>query len=317
MNEFEFIDRYLKPRSKTDDSLLVGIGDDAAILKVNSNQFWHISTDMLIADRHFFSDEAADKIAYKSLAVNFSDMAAMTSWPKWVLLSVAFPKLDEQWLNTFFESFNSVLDTYHVKLIGGDTTRGEVLTLNITIIGESDQLGSQRNTAKVGDDIWVTGQIGLAVAALYHHWNNVNLQEDEFKICEQARIHPAIRVDFMFQARNLIHAAQDISDGLLQDLNHILTASAVGAKIDIATVPSLCSLQKYKYYNDWILNGGDDYEIVFTAPKNNREKLEELANKNLVPLHKIGEIIEGAGYMLTHESREINYTKKGFDHFEK
>ncbi|MCV2509247.1 MAG: thiamine-phosphate kinase [Neisseriaceae bacterium] len=310
------MNQYLKPSNERDDTLLLGIGDDAATLKLNTHQFWHISTDMLIADRHFFSNESPENIAYKSLAVNFSDMAAMGAWPKWLLLSVAFPQLDKDWLDIFFNTFNQVLASYHVKLIGGDTTQGPITTLNITIIGESDRLGLQRNDAQIGDDIWVTGQIGLAAAALYHHWDKINLHEDEFKICEQARVHPTIRVDFMFQARNLIHAAQDISDGLLQDLGHILTASQVGAKVNLETIPSIQALKKYEYYNDWVLNGGDDYEIIFTAPKNNQEKLVSLAREASVPLHKIGEVTKNTECILMCNDKIVSYSKKGFDHFE-
>ena len=317
MREFEFINHYLRARCHFDDRLLLGIGDDAATIRADQNHCWHISTDMLLENQHFFSWDDAQTIAYRSLASNFSDMAAMGAKARWVLLSLATPSLKKSWLDKFFTTFFALLDHYRVQLIGGDTCKGSSLIINITIIGETEGRGLQRDNAYEGDDIWHTGRLGLAVAALYHHWHKVILSKEIFEICEQHRQYPPIYLSFMSRAKTLIHAAQDLSDGLLQDLNHILNSSHKGAKINLDAITSLSELEEYPYYNEWILSGGDDYEILFTADKKNRMALLNLAKEEGIQLNHIGEICTNSGLHIMKANQPLRYSRKGFDHFEK
>ena len=316
MREFEFIDHYLRARCHPDDSLLLGIGDDAASIRSDQNRCWHISSDMLLENEHFFSWDNAQTVAYRSLATNFSDMAAMGAKARWILLSLAAPSLKKSWLDEFFATFFALLDCYHVQLIGGDTCKGSSLIINITIIGETEGRGLQRDNAYEGDDIWHTGRLGLAAAALYHHWHKVILKKEIFTICEQHRRYPPIYLSFMSRAKPFIHAAQDLSDGLLQDLNHILSSSHKGAKINVDAIASLGKLEEYSYYNEWILSGGDDYEILFTADKKNRTALLNLAKEEGVQLSHIGEICANSGLHVMKANEPLWYSHKGFDHFE-
>ncbi|MFH4416257.1 MAG: thiamine-phosphate kinase [Neisseriaceae bacterium] len=317
MDEFQFIQHYLVNKQTWPDTFLeLGIGDDAAILRMNSEQALCISADMLQEGVHFFATDLPQDIAYKAVAVNFSDMAAMGVRPRWLLLTLALPVLEKVWLDAFFDSFYSLLEKYRVKLIGGDTTRG-TCTISITVMGENGTKGGlRRDQAVVEDDIWVTGRVGLAAAALSHHYQQVHLSSEVFNLCEKARLRPPIRIEFMARAAPWIHAAQDISDGLLQDLEHILVASGVGARILVEEIPSLRELEEYTFYQHWLLNGGDDYECIFTASPIYRMQLEALAKELAVPLHLVGKITSTQGYSLFNKGRSISsFCKKGFNHF--
>ena len=167
MTEFDFIRRYLK-KQQDDAQVVLGIGDDAAIIRPQVGFDLCFSSDMLLKGRHFFADVQPDDLAWKVLAVNISDMAAMGATPRWVLLSVGLPELDESWLHRFCNNLFDLAQRFGVTLIGGDTTRGD-LVFNVTIIGELPTgKALRRDAAKEGDDIWVSGQIGLAAAGLNH-----------------------------------------------------------------------------------------------------------------------------------------------------
>lgn len=340
MDEFSFIKNYL-PNYKPDSELLCGIGDDAAILRPQQGFDWHISTDMLVAGRHFFSDISADDLAYKILAVNVSDMAAMGAIPKYVLLSSALPELNELWLNNFQKSLLQTLEEYSIKLIGGDTVKGDYV-FNITIIGQTPSgQALKRNGAKVGDDIWVSGKIGLAAAGLYFEEqcrkkscglkyildNKLSLPEsicnfsqDTISICLDKLLRPTPRVKLGVLLLNIAHSALDISDGLLQDLSHILESSNVSAIIDINKIPSLYELSLSDKYQQWILSGGDDYELIFTAAPDNEEHIKSISQIANIEVAKIGKIIDRDGNFLykvfdNKNGHEIKQIYTGFNHF--
>lgn len=335
MKEFEFIHRFLS-EVPIDRQVLLGIGDDAAVVMPTAQHGLCISSDMLVAGRHFFPDVAPEDLAYKILAVNLSDIAAMGARPKWVLLSAALSQLEEKWIEAFCKSLFATLAEYGATLIGGDTTRGPDV-FNITILGEAVGKVLQRNHAEDGDDIWVSGRVGLAAAALHQHFGDICLPDEVFLACEQARLRPTPRVALGQELAkyNLANAAQDISDGLAQDLCHILTASQKHAILYADAIPSLPNLRQYltdvDYYR-YVLAGGDDYELLFTAKPESAKAIEDIAQKHQLPLTRIGKISAQSFDKVSREEDSENFVADlrienavgepiilqtlGFDHFE-
>ena len=317
MKEFDFIKQHLAARQDHDAQVILGIGDDAAIIRPQAGLDIHISSDMLLGGRHFFTDVKPADLAHKVLAVNLSDMAAMGATPKWATLSVALPQLDEAWVSAFCDSLFALADAHGLQLVGGDTTRGEWV-FNVTIMGQTPQgLGLRRAAAEVGDDVWVSGRLGLACAALYDHWNEVHLDDDVFTMCEAARLRPQARVALGQGLLTIAHAAQDVSDGFAQDLQHILTASQVGAVVNVDALPTLPELKQYEQWQQWVCAGGDDYELVFTAPVAQREAIMAVAAQTQTAVTLVGKVTLDAGLKLIDASgEEVVLTHKGFDHFE-
>ncbi|MBP6561977.1 MAG: thiamine-phosphate kinase [Neisseriaceae bacterium] len=315
MNEFDFIRRYLNQAQK-DSELILSIGDDAAILRPNPAYDLHISADMLVENRHFFAGVDPADLAHKTLAVNLSDMAAMGAKPRWAVLSVALPELDAAWLKAFCDQLFALANEHGVQLIGGDTTKGP-LTLNVTIIGQTPKgQGLRRSHAKVGDDVWVSGQLGLAACALHHHLDNEALPADVFALFEQVRNRPTARVALGRALLPYAHAAQDVSDGLAQDVQHILAASGVGARIDGDAVPTHDYIRRLPNHYAYALAGGDDYELLFTAPTACRVALAEISHQVGVPITKIGTVTAQTGLQLVNQAGEpILLNQYGFDHF--
>ncbi|WP_416192118.1 thiamine-phosphate kinase [Neisseria sp. CCUG12390] len=320
MTEFDFIQKYLKNQQQ-DHQIVLGIGDDAAIVRPRSGFDLCFSSDMLLKNRHFFENITPENLAWKVLAVNISDMAAMGAEPKWVLLSAGLPELAEDWLHRFCNSFFGLLQRFGISLIGGDTTRGD-LVFNVTIIGELPQgKALRRDAAKVGDDIWVSGKIGLAASALNCLLKQCDLSPEVFQQCETELLRPMPRVALGQAILDLAHAAQDISDGLAQDIGHILTASNVGAEIWAEQVPTLPELKESLSHEQWLkytLAGGDDYELVFTAPENCREALQAASQQSDTPITRIGKITDSGRLKVVNsvsDDVEITLTSLGFDHF--
>ncbi len=316
MNEFDFINQYLRSQ-KTSTDIVLGIGDDAAIVRPTLGMDWHFSSDMLLENRHFFADVGAKDLAHKVLAVNLSDMAAMGATPKWALLSVALPQLEETWLAEFCQSLFAVAGQYGLQIIGGDTTKGS-LTFNVTIIGQTEQgKALRRDAAQIGDDVWVSGEIGLAAAALNHHWQHVQLPEGVFSVCEDKRLRPTPRVALGQAILDLAHAAQDVSDGLWQDLGHIAKASNVGMVIDFAAIPTLPDLKLYPEHQAWVLSGGDDYELIFTAPSHLRADILAAGKATETQVTRIGTVNDNRelGVCVQEQGQNIQLNHRGFDHF--
>lgn len=317
MKEFDFIKQYLNRPQSDDGQVVLGIGDDAAIIRPDAGQDIHISSDMLLGGRHFFTDVSAADLAHRVLAVNLSDMAAMGATPKWALLSVALPDLQEAWLREFCDALFAMASEHGVRLIGGDTTKGDWV-FNVTIMGQTPQgMGLRRDAAKVGDDVWVSGHLGLACAALHDHWLNVHLPNELFQLCEAARLRPQPRVALGQRLLHLAHAAQDVSDGFAQDLGHILTASAVGAVVNVDALPTLSELKQFEQWPQWVAAGGDDYELVFTAPMAQRAAIVAAGQACGVMVTPVGQVVAGSGLQLQDAvGTPISLTHEGFDHFE-
>lgn len=317
VKEFDFIYRYLNKSVKSADTLL-GVGDDAAIVRVPEGFDLHISTDMLVENRHFFSNDPPETLGERILAVNLSDMAAMGATPRWVLLSAALPELTENWVEPFCRGFFSLAEKHQVELIGGDTTKSDVRTFNITIMGLAPKgLALKRSDAQVDDDIWVSGQLGLAAFALASIWGHEHdVPDDVFEDCEIARRSPVARIALGEGLLNIAHAAQDVSDGLTQDLMHILKASNVGASLWADAVPTHEFIAELPNKHQYSLAGGDDYELVFTAPKNQRQNIEALGLSLSLPLSRIGQIEAASGLRIIDvNGRPVLLNSFGFDHF--
>lgn len=318
MGEFDFIRDYLLAGQVADADVLLGIGDDAAIVRPQAGFDLCFSSDMMLVGRHFFADAAPADVAHKLLAVNFSDMAAMGAVPRWVLLSAALPVLDAAWLRPFADSLFVFLRRHQTVLIGGDTTRGDMV-FNISIIGQVPSgKALRRDAAQVGDDIWLSGQVGSAAAALRHILGQCTLPPDVFAECETALLRPEPRLALGQALLPFAHAAQDVSDGLLQDLQHILTASGVGAVVEMEAVPVLAALRAALPETAWqdaALCGGDDYELVFTAAPADREKVMQAAQVSGTRVTRIGQITASGGLTVRHNGSVMPVVMGGFDHF--
>lgn len=314
MAEFELIAKYFTRPAAAD----LGVGDDAALIRVRPGCQLAVSADMSVAGTHFFADIDPFAIGWKSMAVNVSDMAAMGAEPKWATLSIALPALDESWLQGFSQGLFACADAFGVSLIGGDTTRGP-LNIAINIMGEVPQSQAlQRKGAQAGDDVWVSGVLGLAALWLQHRLGKLEIHAEELPALASVMHHPQPRVALGLALRGVATAALDISDGLLADLDHILAASAVGAELDWAAIPKPVLLQttlSASVLQQVVLAGGDDYELCFTAAPQHRDVLQALSSRLAVPLSRIGQITAQAGLRVLNGEAHIDLSQKGYDHF--
>jgi thiamine-monophosphate kinase len=289
----------------------VAIGDDCALLRPNAGLELAVTTDMLVEGRHFLPGADPASLGYKSLAVNLSDLAAMGAAPRFALLCLGLPSVDEPWLQAFSAGFFELAERHGVELIGGDTTRSPLRTVAITAIGEVPAgVALFRGAARPGDDIWVSGELGGAALALVHP-----------EIASAgAKLHrPEPRVELGERLRGLAHAAIDVSDGLTSDLGHILERSQVGALVHYAQVPRpqvFRELGERQLEQDSVLSGGDDYELLFTAPPERRDELAALSRELQLPLTRIGSIQPGAPRLqvLDAQGRPMAF-RRGYDHF--
>ncbi|WP_024929688.1 thiamine-phosphate kinase [Methylophilus sp. OH31] len=314
MAEFALIAKYFTRPAQAD----LGVGDDAALIRVRSGYQLAVSADMSVAGTHFFADIDPFVIGWKSMAVNVSDMAAMGAEPKWATLSIALPEVDGSWLQRFSDGLFACADAFGVSLIGGDTTRGP-LNVAINIMGEVPQgQALQRNGAQAGDDIWVSGVLGQAALWLQHRLGKLDVHAEELAALATAMHHPQPRVALGLALRGMATSALDISDGLLADLAHILEASAVGAELDWAAMPKpLLPLSSVTdtVLQQAVLAGGDDYELCFTAAPQHRDALQALSTQLGLPLSRIGKVTAHAGLQVFNGEARIDLSQKGYAHF--
>jgi len=309
MNEFDLIRDYFTWAIE-DSSVVLGMGDDAALFSIEPGYQLVTTTDSLIEGVHFSSGTPAKDIALKSLAVNLSDIAAMGAQAKYFTLAITLPKIDQSWLKEFSDSLRQLSINYKVSLIGGDTTRGP-LNINITMIGIIE--GSKvlkRSGARPGDSIYVSGTIGDAGFCLWKLSNGLIPSSQEVKKLNS----PTPRIELGLELKNLASACIDISDGLEQDLSHILTASSVGAVIEVEKIPISEALNAHiKDTNDWSipLCGGDDYELCFTIPEGNEEALFKISKSCNVDITKIGIVSES----LVLQIDGFDGPRKSYQHF--
>ncbi len=315
-SEFDLIERYFNRPTK---HTTLGIGDDAALISLAHGMELAISVDMLVAGTHFFHDADAYQLGWKSLAVNVSDMAAMGAKSRWATLAIALPDANKNWLAEFSRGFFACADTFDIDLVGGDTTRGP-LTISIQIMGEIPSgKAIKRSGAMAGDDIWVSGNLGSAALGLAHLQGKITIPEQTLSVCLDALNKPIPRATLGLKLPSLAHSCIDISDGLLADLSHILKASNLGAALCLDKIPCHDFLRKQldtPAFQQYLLAGGDDYELLFTAPPEAREPLSQLSIQLNLPLSLIGETTQDTELSVHYKHQKLVITKKGFDHFD-
>jgi len=302
-SEFEIIGRYF---SRPAPGALLGVGDDAALVRPAAGCELAVSTDLLLEGRHFAAGAAPRALGHKALAVNLSDMAAMGATPRWATLALALPAADEGWLEAFAAGFYALAARYQVDLVGGDTTRGP-LTLGVTILGEVPAgRALRRDGARPEDDVWVSGELGGAAFALEH-------PEDA---AAAKRLHePEPRVALGERLRGLASAAIDLSDGFAQDLGHVLERSGVAAAVRYADLPKF-RIADPALERRCVLAGGDDYELAFCAPPAARARIEALALPLGLALSRVGSIRAGTPrlQLVDAQGRAMDIAP-GYDHF--
>ncbi len=309
-SEFDLIRRYF---TRATPGAVLGVGDDAALLALTPGSQLAVSTDMLVSGRHFFANADPESLGHKALAVNLSDLAAMGAKPRWATLALALPEANEAWLSAFARGLYGLADAHGVELIGGDTTRGP-LNLCITVLGELEPgQALRRDAACVGDDVWVSGELGGAALALRHLRGELDLGAAADLALE--RLHrPRPRLELGMRLRGLAHAAIDLSDGLLADLGHILELSGVGARLDRAAIPFAAGFSDFTAYFDvCALAGGDDYELCFTAAPTCADAVRQAARECEVAVTQIGRITERPE-LVDADGRVFAHTR-GYDHF--
>lgn len=315
-DEFAIIERYFSDIGGPAGNTVLGVGDDAAVVDVPPGHQLVVSMDTLLGGIHFPLETCPADIAYKALAVNLSDLAAMAASPAWFLLSLTLPENDSNWLSQFASGLKQTADNFELQLIGGDTCRGELsITIQIAGLVPSDRFVTRRH-ARPGDLILVSGELGNAGLGLAQKQGEVDLPRDLQSKCLQALNRPRPRLELIPFLREFASAAIDISDGLQGDLGHVLKASGCGASISRDAIPVNAWIEQQQAYH-YALGAGDDYEICCCVPARHEGEIE---NWNLghseCRLTVIGEVTE-SGYVLQEGERLIDLTNlQGYRHFD-
>jgi thiamine-monophosphate kinase len=318
--EFELIDRYFTHPARR---AILGVGDDAALVKAGSGKLLAVATDMLVGGRHFFPDADPESVGHKALAVNLSDMAAMGATPRWATLAVALPHADPSWLAAFSRGFMRLARKCDVDLIGGDTTRGP-LNICVQIIGEVPARHAlRRDAARPGDDIWVSGVLGDAALAVAAGEKRIKLTPAERARAAKRLDWPEPRLALGIALRGVARSAIDVSDGLVADLGHICERSGVAAVVAIERLPVSAMMRRHlqsAVAKAALLSGGDDYELCFTAAPARRAGVERAAARARSRVTRIGRVIrapEGACHVAVVDGGGLPLALKrgGFEHF--
>ncbi|KQY49906.1 thiamine-monophosphate kinase [Lysobacter sp. Root494] len=312
--EFDLIER-IRRRASLREDVILGIGDDAAIVQVPAGKQLVIAADTINRGIHFPDNTAPGDIGWKSLAVNLSDIASMGAEPAWCTLSLSLPTGDAGWVDAFLDGFLELAALHRVALIGGDTTRGP-LSISVTVHGFVEPgRALLRSSAFEGDDVWVTGTLGEATAALTQWQAGASVDP----VLRMRLDRPTPRLAVAARIAGIAHACIDVSDGLLADLQHICSASRVGAEVELEMLPALPELvaafepQRRQAIQ---ATGGDDYELCFTASSSARDEIARIAAETNTPITCIGRIVAGQGTRaLRSDGSEWIAPSQGFVHF--
>lgn len=283
-----------------------GIGDDCAIIPMNSQKEIVITTDTLVNGVHFLKNANPYILGRKSLAVNISDVAAMAATPKWAFLSLSLcSNMELDYIESFMKGFYSMANEFGVELLGGDTTGSSNFVITVTLIGENPINKSvKRSGANIGDYVYVTGEIGCSYTGLIAIKKNL----EGFERAKKKHMDPTPRIKEALAVREFASAMIDISDGLLQDCSHICEESSVGIEINLNEIP-LC--RESLVDRTEMIAGGEDYELIFTADKKYEKVLRNIEN-----IKKVGRVTDGNGVKVIEKGRELHIKHLGFKHFQ-
>jgi thiamine-monophosphate kinase len=319
VDEFELIRRFFVPREKG-AGVTIGVGDDGAVMVPAEGRSLVAVVDTLVEGVHYPAGFPATDVGFRALAVNLSDVAAMGGTPRWMTLALTLAEADESWLAGFAAGLFESADEYSVALVGGDTTRGAQTVISVQLLGEvAPNAILTRAGATPGDGIYVTGSVGDAAAGLALLDAPATVHPDseaEYLVRRFAR--PAARVAFGASLGGIATAAIDLSDGLGTDLRKLLEASGAAGTIDLALLPVSRQLRgKFGQERalDFALDGGDDYELCFTAKPSAHGHLNEVAVKARLAITRIGQVTTGAGLYCIRDGRTEPYQDRGYRHF--
>ena len=314
LGEFDLIERFFSRGSGRRDVLL-GVGDDAALLEVPAGRALVAAVDTLVEGRHFLPDAPPESVGHQALAVNLSDLAAMGADPAWALLSLSLPESDAAWLQSFAAGLYSLAGRHGVALVGGDTVRGPRV-VTVTALGYVEPaLALRRDGARPGDVLFVSGWPGEAGAGLEALRSGTGAGDADPLVRRYRYAEP--RLELGRALRGLASAAMDVSDGLYGDLQKLCKASGVGARLDLGRLPVSAELARRRSRADCercVLFGGDDFELLFTVPAERAAGIEGAVPAGL-PVHRIGVIEPGAGVRCLRGGRVEQLRGGGYDHF--
>jgi thiamine-monophosphate kinase len=322
LGEFDLIDRYFAPGTpgvKRRTDVILGIGDDAALLRCSPDQELVVAVDTLVAGRHFPADSESRSIGHRALAVNLSDLAAMGATPAWATLALTIPSADAGWLDGFSAGFMKLAAAHGVELVGGDTTAGP-LTISVQILGQVDRGSAlRRSGAQPGDILAVTGTLGDAGAGLALVTGRASAGDRMAAALLIERFeYPTPRVQFGSNARGIASAAMDLSDGLAGDLPKFSRASGLAAQVDVGRLPlsdALRSAVAVSQAREWAIAAGDDYELLVAVAPQRFDELAAVAGRLNLTLTAIGELRRGTGVTWALEGLSFAAPARGYDHF--
>lgn len=315
MNEFDLIKKYFTFTSK---HAYLGVGDDAALIPLNKNEFMAISMDTLNIGHHFNEDSDPYYLGWKSLAVNVSDIVSMGGQPRYALLSISLKEVDVNWIGKFTKGIKACAKKYNIEIIGGDTNKGSA-SISIAITGNvSSKNVLKRSGALPEDEIWVTDEIGYA-ALHFNQYSQLPKYKQSISNCLKKRSleefqKPQPPLEFVQEAKSMINSAIDLSDGLAGDLKHILNSSSVGAKIEINAIPMHKWFKENNQF-ELAMCGGEDYQILMTIQQKYHSKIQNLLKKYSLKGAMIGKITKDKKIEYTLNGKKIEVSKKGFSHF--
>lgn len=333
-SEFQLIQQFFQQEQadlllteKAQAGVLLGIGDDCALLQLPANQQLATSVDTLVADIHFPADAKPDDIAERALRTNLSDLAAMGAEPLWFTLALTLPKnshyAGEEWLRGFSRGLFRTANQYEIVLVGGDTTSSPEgsgnLVISIQVMGALNaHQALRRDGASIGDFVCVTNYLGDGAAALAVIQQRLSLGDEHTQYLRERFYRPLPRLQESALLRSIASAALDVSDGLVADLNHICEASDLGAVIDVASLPlspALQAINDLQQARTWALSGGDDYELCFTVPPGKMPELAMLIAEGKLQATVIGEMVAGSGVHCELQGEVFELNQQGYQHF--
>ncbi|HEX3602635.1 MAG TPA: thiamine-phosphate kinase [Steroidobacteraceae bacterium] len=318
LGEFDLIRRFFLKPLRPDSGVILGIGDDAALLDLPKGSVLVASVDTIVAGRHFLQGADARAIGHRALAVNLSDMAAMGATPAWATLALTIPDADSGWLEKFAAGFFALAEAHAVALVGGNTTRGP-LAISAQILGHAP-VGKalRRGGAKPGDLLAVSGTLGDAGAGLAFLNKPPAVRSAAVDTLVARFDYPAPRVQLGIAARGIASAAMDLSDGLIGDLPKLANASGLAAHVCVESLPLSQAMREAassSQARDWALGGGEDYELLLAVPPARFDEIAAAADQLNLMLTPIGELHAGAGVTWSLNGEDFTPSVSGYDHF--